>query len=144
MCTFTKKENFLKSRLFFVALYLPALWFIIAGIFLIKTNPVLTDWGWTNTSVQKFWEYLSDGWGFAIGLICVIILVNQYRALSICRLRTQTAFVLVGVCIVVRVILGEIFFPLFSINAPDLTYLAFVIMAILFLSTESGAMTFLP
>lgn len=123
----TKRDEFLKNRLYFALLYIPSLFISLLTLQgnLIISALVLKYWGWTALlATGSPVLILISLWILILGFTS-IILSYQHFLRSNGTEKTQMFYFFIGVTFVLMVsLITELLLPLLSIEFPEMTYLS--------------------
>ncbi|MBN2526629.1 MAG: response regulator [Deltaproteobacteria bacterium] len=95
---FTEKKTWLKSKLFYVLTYGPALVFTLADIFghHITGPPVLRQWGWSYSFRENALSSIAMGWVALLPVAAAALYVLYYRKVTEQRKLKQAKLIMIG------------------------------------------------
>jgi PAS domain S-box-containing protein len=129
-------SKWLRNKVTYVFLYLPAVLFFIIGLFtdLINSSPIMEYWGYDDLLAHTLVTYISTLWVITLPVLSTILCYRYYRAAPEEDQRQERKFVAVGLAIpVFTYIVTNALFPIAGIYTPNLGHIA-----ILFFAAFSG------
>jgi PAS domain S-box-containing protein len=122
------ESNWLKNKVTYLLLYLPAVFFAFTDLTteLINGTPILEYWGYEDTTpVSSFVYVLSDIWVAALPVLAFILCFLYYHRTSDESKKQQSKFVTVGFAVpIFTYIVTNIAFPSLGIDVPNLGHIA--------------------
>ena len=129
------KSSWLKSKLTYVLLYLPAVLFAIIDYttHLINGDPVLQNWGYEDTAPQTLAYSLSTIWVLLLPVLALLICLIFYLKTTDEIKKKQSKFVTIGFAIpIFTYLITNVIFPYLSIVVPNLGHIATLFFGIFF------------
>lgn len=132
---FGAKFKFLKKRLTYILIYLPALLIIFLTV---TTNymgpPLLEYFGWTYTISNVFLFGVMGLWSIIGGLVSALIFFSYYRGSLDSLERKQAKYIFIGLYLpLVLSLITDIIIPIFLFRIPEMT-MTFITIGIGFIA----------
>lgn len=121
------ENNWLKNKVTYIALYLPAILFtVIDGTTdLINGQPILQYWGYEDTSPATLAYNLSTIWVSILPVIALLLCVRFYFKTQDEAKKKQSKFITLGFSIpIITYLVTNIMFPILGIEIPNLGHFA--------------------
>jgi len=131
---FTEKESWLKNKLTYVLIYVPALIFSIfaLNINLMSGNPIREYWGYTYAIPEYSWVYTSSSiWAVGLAFFGIFLCIRRFLKVTGTKKKQQIKYVTAGLFITVfSGTVTEVLLPIFNIKIPELTVASLTIECI--------------
>ena len=121
------ESNWLKNKFTYAVLYLPAVLFAVTDLTteLINGAPVMTYWGYEDTSPVSLVYGLSTIWSAALPVLALILCFIFYHRAREDSKKQQSKFVTIGFAIpIFTYLVTNMVFPSFAIDIPNLGHIA--------------------
>ncbi|XHH09051.1 MAG: PAS domain S-box protein [Candidatus Bathyarchaeia archaeon] len=132
---FFTESSWLKSKITYVLIYLPAALFALLDITteLVNGSPTLHFWGWEDTLPNPpFVGYISDFWTALLPIMSLVICALFTFRIVDRQKKLQSEFVTLGFSIPIAVyLITNIVFPLVNVELPNLGHISVLAFGIL-------------
>ena len=116
-------SNWLRNKLSYLILYLPAALFCLIDLFTDQINapPILEYWGYNDTAPATLVYGISTVWVAVLPVLAFILCFRYYRKTTEEAPKQQRKFVTIGFAVpIATFVVTNMLFPSFDINVPNL------------------------
>jgi PAS domain S-box-containing protein len=127
------QSRWLRTKLTYVALYLPATFFAIVDFStdLIHSKPALEYWGYDESTQATLVSRASTFWVSLLPILALLICLKFCLKAQDDSKKKQTKYVTIGLGIpIMSYLITDVIFPLFEVNIPDIGHIATLFFAI--------------
>ncbi len=127
------ENKWLKNKLFYIVLYLPAILFFAVSFFthFISAPPIIEYWGYEDHPAGTLIGYLSILWGAPLPLISFFLCYRKFRSTVEKNRRQQRKFVTIGLAVpVFAYLINGALFPIMNVKTPNFGHIAVLFFAV--------------